>query len=219
MANAQNTHGVYQNIEVNRLRFAAAFFAIFALCYTFLFSVGATPDATNTTGSDTAMASTTSVPASTASAPAQGELPTRITIPAANLDVTVSDPESTDTDVLDNALLKGAVRYPTSALLGEQGTMLLFGHSSYLPIVHNQAYKTFDGIQNLKPGDLISVYSPAREYRFSVTGVKTANANQDSVELANDGQHLTLVTCDSFATKSDRFIVTADLVGTYSLAN
>src|SRR5262249_28982061 len=131
---------------------------------------------------------------------------------------TISNPTSTDVDVLDDALLKGPVHYPTTALLGEQGTMLLFGHSSYLPIVHNQNYKAFDGIQNLKPGDIVSVYSGTTEYRYAVVGVRQANVNDDPiVELPQDGVHLTLITCDSFATKSERFIVTADLEGAYAL--
>ena len=96
--------------------------------------------------------------------------------------------------------------------------MLLFGHSSYLPIVHNQVYKTFDGIQNLKPGQIVSVYSSDMRYDYSVVQVKVADATQDSVELDPTGKHLTLVTCDSFATKSNRFIVTADFVGAYTLA-
>ena len=102
---------------------------------------------------------------------------------------------------------------------GQEGTVLLFGHSSYLPIVHNQSYKAFDGIQNLKTGDIISVFSNNHEYRYSVVGVKLADASQDVIELPQTGKHLTLVTCDSFASKSNRFVVTADLVGTYTLAS
>lgn len=141
--------------------------------------------------------------------------PTRIVINKEHIDLIVSNPSSTDVDVLDQALLKGAVRYPTSGLLGVDGTVLLFGHSSYLPIVHNQAYKSFDGIQNLTEGDIVSVYAGATEYRYSVTGVRIANANEDVVELPQVGKHLALVTCDSFATKSNRFVVTADFVGEY----
>ena len=111
------------------------------------------------------------------------------------------------------------MRYPTSAKLGEEGTVVLFGHSSYLPIVHNQTFKTFTGIQTLKKGETISVYSDTREYRYAVTGVELADASQDVVELAQRGKYLTLVTCDSFSKKTSRFIVTAELVGTYLLAS
>jgi LPXTG-site transpeptidase (sortase) family protein len=146
------------------------------------------------------------------------EAPVRVVAPAIGMNVTVSNPSSTNVDVLDTALLKGAVRYPTSAMLGVNGTVLLFGHSSYLPIVHNQNYKAFDGIQNLKKGETISVYSGANEYRYAVSEVRVADATEDVVELSATGKHLILVTCDSFTKKTNRFVVTADLVGTYSLA-
>lgn len=150
----------------------------------------------------------------------QGEQPVQVTVGDINLNVSISNPDSTDLDVLDEALLKGAVRYPASPLLGEEGSVLLFGHSSYLPIVRNQAFKAFDDIQKLKPGQIISVYSATREYRYAVTGVRSATASAETLIplYTGEGQHLTLVTCDSFKTKSDRFIVTADLVGVYDLS-
>jgi LPXTG-site transpeptidase (sortase) family protein len=146
---------------------------------------------------------------------AEGELPVRVVAKDIKLDIVILNPASTDIKVLDDALLKGAVRYPTSGVLGVDGTVLLFGHSSYLPIVHNQNFKAFNGIQNLKTSQVISVYSGTTEYRYAVVGVRLANAEEDVVELSTNGQHLALVTCDSFATKTDRFVVTADLVGAY----
>lgn len=135
------------------------------------------------------------------------------------MDVTIKNPTQTSVAVLDEALLSGAVRYPTSAKLNEKGTVLLFGHSSYLPVIHNQAYKAFKGIQNLRTGETVSVYSATTEYRYSVEKVTIANADSDVVELRKDGKYLTLVTCDTFAKKSDRFVVTAKFVGAYPLAS
>jgi LPXTG-site transpeptidase (sortase) family protein len=150
-------------------------------------------------------------------AEATPELPVRVASPAIGMNVKVANPTSTNVETLDHELLSGAVRYPTSAKLGVNGTVLIFGHSSYLPIVHNQNYKAFDGIQNLKKGETISVYSGTTEYRYSVASVRIADATEDVVELPTTGKHLVLVTCDSFSKKTNRFVVTADLVGTYSL--
>lgn len=147
------------------------------------------------------------------------ESPVRIAVKKIGLNVTIENPTSTNIEVLDAALLKGAVRYPTSAQLGQEGTMLLFGHSSYLPIVNNKNFKAFDDIQNLVAGDSVSVYSAGKEYRYSVTGMRKAKAEEDSVELLATGKHLALVTCNSFGTKSDRFVVTADLSGVYEISN
>jgi len=149
-----------------------------------------------------------------------GEAPVRIVINTINLSAYISNPSTDSVEVLDKALLIGAVRYPNSAPLGVKGTVLLFGHSSYLPVVHNKAYKAFDDIQNLLKGESISVYSSTKEYRYKVTSTRKANVNDPStntVKLATDAQHLVLVTCDSFASKSDRFVVTANLSGVYEI--
>ena len=144
---------------------------------------------------------------------ADPELPTRIDIPAIELSVAVSNPESTKVSVLDAALLDGAVRYPSSSKLGEAGNVIIFGHSSYLPIVNNQSMKAFNGIQNLKPGDRITVTGSDHVYVYEVETVTKADADADAIPLIVDGSKLTLATCNSFGQKSDRFVVTANLVG------
>ncbi|MEK7144909.1 MAG: sortase [Patescibacteria group bacterium] len=146
------------------------------------------------------------------------ELPTKIEIPSINLSATIANPETTSIEVLDQKLLAGAVRYPTSAKLGETGNVVLFGHSSYLPIVGNQAYKTFNGIQKLVKGDVVTVYSADTAYTYVVRSVTKESAIGDQgIPLEISGRILTLVTCNSFGTKEDRFVVTADFVESHSI--
>jgi len=125
---------------------------------------------------------------------------------------------ATDIVTLDKELLKGAVRYPTSALLGETGNVVLFGHSSYLPVVRNQAYKAFNGIQKLAAGDIITVYSSTATYSYRVKSVTKESANDAGIPLSVTGRVLTLSTCDSFGEKSDRFVVVADFVESHSIS-
>jgi len=147
------------------------------------------------------------------------ELPTKIEIPAINLSATIANPTTTDTETLDGDLLRGAVRYPTSARLGETGNVVLFGHSSYLPVVGNQAYKTFNGIQKLVAGDTITVYSADVAYTYHVRSVaKESAASNAGISLALASRVLTLATCNSFGAKTDRFVVTADFVESHSLS-
>ena len=129
------------------------------------------------------------------------ELPIRIEIPALNLSVGTVNPTTTSIAVLDEALLKGAVRYPTSAKLGEVGNVVLFGHSSYLPIVGNQAYKSFNGIQKLMRDDVIIVYSASTAYTYRVRSVAKEDASNAGIALSVTGRVLTLATCDSFGAK------------------
>lgn len=208
-----NRGAVWEIMERPRV-FVLAFLSIFLLCFLVLGAVDALPNPVQTTAPDSAPN-----PSAKAIEVASPEDPTRIVAASINLDAAVANPASTDAAVLDALLLKGAVRYPTSAQLGVDGNVVIFGHSSYLPIVHNQAYKTFDGIQTLKVGATVSIYSATAEYRYRVVGVKIANATQDVIDLSAEGKHLTLVTCDSFTKKTDRFVVTADFVGTYSLVS
>jgi len=143
------------------------------------------------------------------------EIPVRVRIPAIDLSVTVSNPNTTNNSVLDKALLSGAVRYPLSAKLGESGNVIIFGHSSYLPIVYNQAYKTFNGVQKLHKGNIVFVYSATTVYEYSVDSMKKENTTTGAINLSVSGKKLTLATCNVFGKKSDRFVVTAHLVKSY----
>lgn len=149
----------------------------------------------------------------------QPENPVRIEIPAIAMDVEIRNPETTNVAVLDEALLTGAVRYPTSAKLGAEGNTILFGHSSYLPIVNNKAFKAFNEIQNLNDGDRILVHGETMTYVYVVTKVAEADAESAAIPLTSTGHTLTLATCDSFGKKTDRFIVEANLVESYPIAS
>lgn len=141
------------------------------------------------------------------------EEPVKIEIEKIGLAAIIANPTTTNIEALDEYLLKGAARYPTSAKLGEIGNVVLFGHSSYLPVVGNQAYKAFNGIQKLVAGDLIKVYSAKATYTYRVRTMEKESAESGvGINLAVSGRVLTLATCNSFATKSDRFVVTADFV-------
>lgn len=161
-----------------------------------------------------AVTTTSTVPLVAISAP---ELPSKIEIPAIGLTQSVSNPDTTDVEKLDQALLVGPARYPSSSKLGEAGNVIIFAHSSYLPIVNNKAYKAFDGIQKLKAGDRITVTGENHTFVYAVQSVEKKSAIDDSIPLTADGSMLTLATCDSFGTKSDRFVVTAKLIETNAL--
>jgi LPXTG-site transpeptidase (sortase) family protein len=195
--------------------FLAAFLIVLAITFAVLYSAGLTPDPTTADASSVATVASSSPAVVAVTVP---ELPVSVSIPTINLAVTVADPTTTDASVLDNDLLKGAVRYPTSAELNETGNVVIFGHSSYLPVVGNQAYKTFDGIQKLKQGDLIMVDSSDTVYTYAVDTENEESAASDAgIPLDVSGQELTLSTCDSFATKSDRFVVTAHFVESHPI--
>jgi LPXTG-site transpeptidase (sortase) family protein len=147
------------------------------------------------------------------------EEPEKIEIPAIGLSASIANPTSTSIQLLDQELLRGAVRYPSSAKLNETGNVVLFGHSSYLPIVRNPAYKTFNGIQKLKAGDAVIVYSSGTAYSYRVRSMTKESAENAGIPLDVSGRVLTLSTCDSFGAKTDRFVVVADFVESHSISS
>lgn len=145
-----------------------------------------------------------------------GVAPARIIIPAIDLDLPVQNPETTDVEALDVLLKKGPVRYAPSALLGERGNMIIFAHSSNLPIVHNKMYKAFNKIPELEAGELITLAAAdGTKHLYRVVSVKKVDVNDDvSISLATSSTRLTLVTCDTLSGKSARFVLDAEYVGT-----
>lgn len=144
-------------------------------------------------------------------------LPRTMAIDALGRTLTILNPASRSVSSLDTALLSGVVRHPDSATLGEDGNIFILGHSSYLPVVHNKNYQAFNGIQNLKYGDVIRVDSTTTQYSYRVEKVYKAKASVLVIPVAGVGKHLTLATCNSFATSDDRYIVEATLQSTKTL--
>jgi len=140
-----------------------------------------------------------------------GELPLSIKIPKVNINSQIYNPESSDVKLLDSLLLKGVVRYPGSGLLGGEGNVFLFAHSTGIKIVNNQAFKAFNGLKNLKEDDSISVFSDKNEYIYKVISIKLVGANKELVEFNTNGKKLTLSTCNTFGAKIERYVVEAEL--------
>ena len=137
------------------------------------------------------------------------ELPGAIYIKRLDKTIPVLNPASRNIADLDTALLDGVVRHPDSALLNQQGTGFILGHSSYLPNVFNQNFQAFNGIQNLEWGDIIEIEGENQTFVYRVDKVFKARAQDVTVPIAVDEKRLTLATCNSFGSTDDRFVVEA----------
>ncbi|MES2436693.1 MAG: sortase [Patescibacteria group bacterium] len=149
--------------------------------------------------------------ANTTVATPKGALPTYISISKIGVSTAVVNPTSTNNDVLNQNLLKGAVRYPGSGTL-EQGNMFIMGHSSGLKVVNNKAYKAFNGLKNLSFGDSIVVTSGGKTAVYAVSSVSLVDSDEGFVNLKTNTHMLTLVTCNVFGEKEERFLVEATFV-------
>ncbi len=144
-------------------------------------------------------------------------LPTRLVIPIVDIDAPISNPDTTDIDELDKELLSSVVRYPGSGSLGRDGNMLIFGHSTGYRNVRNPMFKVFNELKTLEEGNVIKLISDGVEYVYTVSNLEHEEASNVTVDFITEPgvQQLTLSTCDSFGKKSDRWIITADFIGSY----
>ncbi len=202
---------IFDIIWRRKVPFLVTFFIVFTLSYGFLTLIDFLPEPVQVTEPETMVS--TETPKIEESLPeVVTALPTTLTIPSLERVATVANPTTSDITTLDGELLKGLVRHPDSAKLGEKGNILILGHSSYLPNVMNKNYQALNGIQKLVWGDLITLSSDTTVYTYRVDKVYQSKASDVVIKTDNSGQKLTLVTCNSFGSKEDRFIVEANLV-------
>ncbi|MCE9644307.1 sortase [Candidatus Parcubacteria bacterium] len=142
-----------------------------------------------------------------------------VSIPAIKLSTAVRSPSTQDDTVLEKALQEGPVHYPGSGLLGSNQNILLFGHSSGLPVVHNQAYKVFNRLKELKRGDEIELSGANTTFLYVVDSVEKVLAGNQTVEIGKKEGKLILSTCNVWGAKEERFVVTAHFVKSYPFEN
>ncbi len=138
------------------------------------------------------------------------EKPVKILINKVGISADIINPDTVNLEVLNDALKSGAVRYPTSGLLGEDKNIFIFGHSTSLE-TENLFYKTFNNLNNLVAGDEIILQSAHNEYIYKVVSVTLTNTDEGIINF-DTGKKLTLSTCATLGKKEDRYIVEADFV-------
>jgi sortase A len=141
-------------------------------------------------------------------------LPTRIVIPAIDLDASV--------DAVGWHLVNGVSQWDvpdtyaagwlmTSAPLGKPGNTAITGH-------HNVGGQVFRYLVDLKPGDLITLYAQGRPFYYEVKSrrilpergqsEKVRRENARWIQPTND-ERITLVTCWPYSSNTHRLIVVA----------
>lgn len=224
----QNFKSIIDEVMASKLHFLAAFFFIFTLSYGVLYALDFYPEPITSMSKDVkepapavvnpvVIAPVVATNTESTLAVGADTLPVELTIPSLDRNVTVLNPASNSVSAMDAALLKGAIRHPDSATFGEEGNMLILGHSSYLPTVHNRNFQALNGIQNLKWGETIKLSSKDTVYTYKVEKTYKAKASGYTVPVKGKGKTLTLITCNSFASTDDRYVVEATLISTKKL--
>ncbi len=216
---------LYGQIRLRIVPFLATFFAVVFVTYLVLYVIDFIPEAPSEADEEvpateevleaTGVAAATEVTEVQPAAPVGDlALPVAITLGRLDRTVTVLNPTSSSVADLDAALLNGVVRHPDSADFSADGNILILGHSSHLPNVFNSNFQAFNGLETMTWGDKIYLDSADTRYVYRVEKVYEAKASEVIVPFTPGEAMLTLVTCNNFGAKEDRYIVEAVLIDT-----
>lgn len=126
------------------------------------------------------------------------EAPTRVVIPAINVDALIvegDDPEQ---------LKLGVGHHLGSANPGERGNMVLSAHDD----IYGEIFRR---LHELELGDEITVYAGKQPYRYLVTAKQIVEPTEVSVLATTTRPVATLITCYPYMVDTHRVIVVAEL--------
>ncbi len=137
-----------------------------------------------------------------------------IEIPTINISAPVVIGESTDNNVLEDDLNRGPVYYPGSVLPGENGQIVILGHSAPPNWPHIKYDWVFSDIEKLNSGDQIILYFNNTKYTYIVKTKNIIKAGQDigNVGLSGSNNILTIISCWPPGRNYQRITVSAELV-------
>lgn len=111
-------------------------------------------------------------------------------------------------------LKKSLIQYPQTALPGQLGNAVIFGHSVLPQFFNPKSYFTiFSTIYRLKQGDEIYINYDNIRYKYLIEEMYEVSPNDLSVlEQRFDGRYLTLITCSPPGTYLRRLIIKSRIV-------
>ncbi|MDR3558796.1 MAG: sortase [Candidatus Pacebacteria bacterium] len=150
--------------------------------------------------------------ASNPSARAQVE----ISVSKINIAAPVIWSNTTDSAGMDKDLENGVIHYYQTAAPGQNGTMIVSGHSSNYVWAKGDYNHIFADLNNVAVGDVITVKETEANgrvltYSYKISGKKIVSADDQSVFDNSSNPTLELTTCWPIGTNLQRLIVTADL--------
>ena len=105
---------------------------------------------------------------------------------------------------IQEALRNGVVHFPGTAYPGEQGNVVITGHSSYFPWDPGRFKDVFALLHQVNVGDLVIVYHDQKKYTYQVYDKKVVKPSEISVLTQAGDTRLTLITCTPVGTDLNR---------------
>lgn len=138
----------------------------------------------------------------------------KIIIPKINVEIpVVYDAPSINEDVVQQALERGVVHYPTTPDPGQRGNAVIFGHSSN-NILNPGKYKfAFVLLSRLEAGDTFMLQKGGQRYVYRVYDKEIVPPTDTSVLGPTDKPAtVTLITCDPPGTTINRLVVIGEQI-------
>ncbi|HSX35311.1 MAG TPA: sortase [Patescibacteria group bacterium] len=135
--------------------------------------------------------------------------PSSITIPAINVNAPVTFEPSVAEWKIQVDLRSGVVHYGPTADPGQNGTVVIVGHSSGLAWAPGDYKWIFTLLNKLKPGDQIQISYQGINYVYQVTDSIVIAPTDMSVLNQTKTPTLSLVTCTPVGTSKSRLVVHA----------
>jgi len=141
--------------------------------------------------------------------------PNLLLIPALRIEAPIIYVDEVSEDLFQQALRRGVVHFPGTALPGQPGNTYIFGHSSDNLWAKGDYKTVFAVLPQIKTDDLIEISDPEGYkfvYKVKETKVIAANGVGYLDQRNNEYKLLTLQTSYPVGTAFRRFIVMAELV-------
>ncbi len=119
--------------------------------------------------------------------------------------------EELESDI-QKALKSGVIHYPGTALPGDNGNVVITGHSSYYAWDAGRFKDVFALLHDVKMGDKIVIYFNQKKFIYEVNKIKIVFPKDVDVLGPAPSEQLTLITCSPIGTNLKRLIVQGKLI-------
>lgn len=135
-------------------------------------------------------------------------------IPAIGIEAPIVFSQSANKAAITNDLNKGVVFYPGSVYPGQQGQIVILGHSAPAGWPKTKYEWVFSDLEDLKAGDLVYVDMNGSQYTYIVkkTEIIARGADVPAYESATGNGVLTLISCWPPGRDYQRIAVQAELI-------
>lgn len=137
----------------------------------------------------------------------------KVIIPSINIEAPVVYTTATSEEDIQRELERGTYHYPTTAAPGENGNVIIFGHSSNNILNKGQYKFVFLSLSKVEVGDLFYLNYNGVRYTYKVFNKRTVEPNE--VALLNESPKpnmATLITCDPPGTSLKRLLIEGEQI-------